>query len=60
MAQLAARGRPMRQRKFLDGISLGFRAKTVAEARSAMALMVVLCVGSVIFLFAVSYATQAG
>ena len=60
MAQLAARGRPMRQRKLLDNISLGFRTKTVAEARSAMALMVVLCVGSVIFLFAVSYATQAG
>ena len=59
-AELAARGRPMRQRKFLDDISLGFRTKTVTEARSAMALMVVLCVGSVIFLFAVSYATQAG
>ena len=50
----------MRRRKLLDNISLGFRTKTVTEARSAMALMVVLCVGSVIFLFAVSYATQAG
>ena len=59
-AELAARGRPMRRRKFLDDISLGFRTKTVAEARAAMALMAALCAGSVIFLSAVSYATQAG
>ena len=59
-AELAARGRPMRRRKFLDDISLGFRTKTVGEARAAMALMAALCAGSVIFLSAVSYATQAG